>query len=97
MKNNITIVIYLFLVFLTIIAIIFAFYSNEMTGVVLYDANYDLFQNRLSQEQRQSICYVAESFGKVSFIPLIITNIVGVIFAGFLILSRVRADAKKTI
>lgn len=73
------------LILFFLMAVVFAFYIQASSSTYIYDFNYKLFNTELSQGQKDSIYCTVKSCIKISFFPLLITNILTLIYVGVLL------------
>lgn len=90
MKSNV--VAFSVVAFLAILAISAGFYQHTIAGVVIYDANFDVFRESLSRQQADGIIHSAG--GQIATVLglLIATNAMWFAF-GFWQLRRIQPDA----
>lgn len=79
------------LIFLAVyaIAISFAVYIYIMAPTYTYDFNFELFQ-RLTQQEKNSIYHIIQTSVKMSSFPLIITNAIAFVMAGYFLFALKR-------
>lgn len=80
---------FILLVLIAVVAVAFAFYYRVMAGVFMQDANFQTFQESLSEEQRRGILGSLRVVATGYTWLLVITNAVWLGGAWFL-LSRLR-------
>lgn len=95
-RYNVLIVVFSIIFLLAIFAFSFAIYIHGISPTYIYDYNYNLFHDKLTLEQQNSIYQTVQICIKMSFFPLLITNVLTFILAGiFLFLLKPSIDVKK--